>query len=197
MTLAELVQEVYNITNRPDLVNETSSAIRESTLKGHQSDYYFKDILEVGVNFGAAAYVQNLDYRALILNWRSLKYLRKFDNVNQLPKYPDLDIVLPENVFNDYQQVRCNIVYGAGAFLQINSGTLEQYYLLGCYVNPIITTAGYSSWIALDHPWYIINGAAAKIFKSIGKDDEAATYRAEMADQLAMLKTANILVNGF
>lgn len=197
MTLAELTQEVYNITNRPDLVNETSSAIREATLKGHQSDYYFKDIFEVGLAFGSSAYVQNLDYRAIIPTWRSLKYLRKFDNVNQIPKYPDLDIVLPENVFDSYQQVRTNVVYGAGAYLQINSSTMEQYYLLGCYVNPNITQAGYSSWIALDHPWYIINGAAAKVFKAIGKDDEAAIYRQEMSDQLAELKTANILVNGF
>lgn len=197
MTLVELTQEVYNITNRPDLVNETSSAIREATLKGHQSDYYFKDLFEVGVAFNASAYVQNLDYRSLLPLWRSLKYLRKFDNVNQVPKYPDLDIVVPENVFNAYQQVRTDVVYGAGAYLQINSSTLEQYYLLGCYLNPNITQAGYSSWIALDHPWFIINGAAAKVFKAIGKDDEAATYRQEMSDQLAELKAANILVNGF
>lgn len=196
MTLAELVQEVYYLTARPDLVNETNSAIRSATLKAHQSDYYFKDIFETGVVFSTSEFIQNLDYRALISNWRSLKYLRKYDATTGTPGN-ELTIVLPENIFDDYSLQKQDICYGAGAFIQINSSTQEQYYLLGCYVNPIITTAGYSSWVALDHPYYIIFDAAATVFKAIGKDDEATTYRALMAEQLAMLKTANILVNGF
>lgn len=196
MTLSELIQEVYIITGRPDLVNDTASAVRSATLKAHQSDYYYKDIFESGIAFSTAEFIQNLDYRALISNWKALKYLRKFDIVSGTPGR-ELDIVVPENVFDDYATQKQDICYGAGAFIQINSSTKEQNYLLGCYVNPIITTAGYNSWVALDHPYYIIFDAAATVFKAIGKDDEATTYRTLMAEQLAMLKTANILANGF
>ena len=196
MTLAELTQAVYDITARPDLVSLTSSAIQSATLKAHQSDYYYKDIFEAGVAFSTAEFIQNLDYRALLPTWRALKYLRKYDNVNGMPGL-ELEIVVPENVFNDYSVQRSDICYGAGAFIQINSSTEERYYLLGCYVNPNITPAGYNSWVALDHPFFIIFDASATIFKAIGKDDEAATYRQLMSEQLAMLKTANILVNGF
>jgi len=196
MTLAELIQEVYTLTARPDLVSETSSAIKAATLKAHQSDYYFKDLFESGIAFSTAEFIQNLDYRALIANWRALKYLRKFDFTNNVPGRL-LDIIVPENVLNDYKMQRTDICYGAGAFIQINSSTEEQYYLLGAYLNPILTTVGYSSWVALDHPYFIIFDATATVFKAIGKDDEATTYRQLVAEQLTMLKTANILVNGF
>lgn len=196
MTLSELIQEVYTLTGRPDLVNETAAAIRAATLKAHQSDYYYKDIFESGIAFSTAAFVQNLDYRALIANWKSLKYLRKYDITSGVPG-KELTIVLPENIFDEYSIQKDDICYGAGAFIQINSSTQEQYYLMGCYLNPIITPAGYSSWVALDHPYYIIFDAAATVFKTIGKDDEATTYRALVMEQLAELKTANILVNGF
>lgn len=196
MTLAELVTQVYALTGRPDLVDLTNSAIQSATLKCHQSDYYFKDMFEVGVQFDSAQFVQNMDYRALIANWRSLKYLRKYDAVNGVPG-DELTIVLPEMIFDDYQLQKSDICYGAGAFIQINSSTQEQFYLLGCYVNPIITLGGYNSWIALDHPFAIVFDAAGTVFKAIGKDDEAAANRQLMAEQIAMLKTSNILVNGF
>lgn len=196
MTLAELIQEVYTLTARPDLVSETSSAVKAATLKAHQSDYYFKDLFESGLAFSTAEFIQNLDYRALIANWRSLKYLRKFDFTNNVPGRL-LDIIVPENVLNDYKMQRTDICYGAGAFIQINSSTKEQYYLLGAYLNPILTNTGYSSWVALDHPYFIVFDAAATVFKAIGKDDEATTYRQLVAEQLTLLKTANILVNGF
>ena len=223
MTLTDLQNEVYIITGRPDLVNETLSGIRSATLKAHQSDYYWKDLYEVGVQFDTAAFQQQLDYRSIIPNWRSLKYMRKWTNPanvtvgpggdylttgttsdpnswfdgNNLNMRRELEIVLPENVFDDYNLIKKNICYVAGAYININSATSEQYYLLGCYVNPNITVSGYSSWVALDHPYYIIFDAAGAVFKAIGKDDEAAMYRKIGEEQLAMLKTSNILAEGF
>lgn len=195
MTLAELIQEVYSLTNRSDRVAETLSAVKSATLKAHQSDYFYKDLFEAVIQFDNSAYVQNLDYRQLISNWRAAKYLRKFDNTTGTPgKF--LDLILPENVLDDYKIVKEDVFYVAGAYLQINSSTQEQYYSLGCYVNPIITESGYNSWIALDHPYAIVFDAAATVFKAIGKDDEAAAYRNLVLEQLAMLKISNIEAGG-
>ena len=176
MTLTELTQEVYNLTARPDLVAETSSAIKAATLKAHQSDYFYKDIFESGIAFTTADYVQNLDYRSLLPRWRALKYLRKFDFVNNVPG-KELDIILPDNIFTEYKVQKQDICYVAGAYVQMNSSTKEQYYLLGAYLNPDITTATYTSWVALDHPYCIVFDAAATVFKAIGKDDETALYK--------------------
>lgn len=197
MTLTELINEVYIITNRPDRVNETSSAVRAATLKAHQSDYYWKDMFEVGVAFTTSDYIQQLDYRALLPNWRALKYLRKFTPSTNTPGKL-LDIVEPANVFDAYKIQKNDIVYAAGNYLNIKSCTQEQYYLLGCYLNPVVTVSGYSSWIALDHPWAIIFEAAAQVFQAIGKDEEFARYRQIIIpEQIAMLKESNITPVGF
>jgi len=196
MTLAELIQEVYTLTARPDRVDETASAIKSATLKAHQSDYYYKDLYEVGVSFTTAEYLQSLDYRTLIPKWRSIKYLRKYDLTTSTPGQ-FLTLIQPETVMDRYEVEKSNIYYMAGAYVNIKSDTLEQGYLLGCYVNPDITTSGYNSWIALDHPYAIIFDAAATVFKAIGKDEEAAAYRGLVMEQISMLRSSNITANGY
>lgn len=198
MTLAEMIQEVYTITGRPDRVAETLSAIKSATLKAHQSDYYYKDMFETGVAFDTSDYIQQLDYRALIPLWRAVKYLRKYD-LSTTPYTPGkfLNLILPELVLDRYTVEKTNIFYVAGSYLNLSSDTQEQYYLLGCYVNPDITTTGYNSWIAKDHPYAIIFDAAATVFKAIGKDDEAAAYRTLVPEQIGMLKMSNIVANGY
>lgn len=196
--LAFLTQEVYTITGRPDRVNETLTAIKAATLKAHQSDYYYKDIFEVGVSFDNINYVQNLDYRSLIPRWRAIKYLRKIDLTVTPPALGiELSLVVPENVFDSYKVQKQDVYYVAGPYVQINSSTQELTYLLGCYLNPDITEATYDSWVSKDHPYCIVFDAAATVFKATGKDEEAAAYRQLNAEQIAMLKISNILAEGY
>jgi len=196
VTLSDLIQEVYTLTGRPDRVAETLSAIKSATLKAHQSDFFYKDVYETGLNFGGAAYVQQLNYRVAVPNYRSLKYLRKYDPTTNTPG-KTLDLVVPENIFDGFQIQKQDICYAAGAYININSSTQEQYYLFGCYVNPDITTLGYTSWIALDHPYAIVFDAASTVFKAIGKDEEAAAYRLLVPEQLSLLKASNIIADGY
>jgi hypothetical protein len=196
MTLAELIQEVYTITARSDRVDETASAIKSATLKAHQSDYYYKDLYEVGVDFGTSAYLQSLDYRTVIPRWRSLKYLRKYDLTTLIPG-AFLTLLTPEGLMDRYNVEKTNICYAAGAYINIKSDSQEQGYLVGCYVNPDITTVGYNSWIALDHPYVIIFDAAATVFKAIGKDEEASAYRGLVQEQISMLRASNIIAEGY
>jgi hypothetical protein len=196
MTLAEMIQEVYTITGRPDRVAETLSAIKAATLKAHQCDFFWKDIFETGIKFDTAEYIQNLEYRKLLPLWRALKYLRVYDSVGDCPgKF--LRLIPPEMVLDDYEVHKENVIYGGGAELSLRMDTKEQYFLLGAYLNPDITTAKYNSWVALDHPYAIVFEAASIVFKAIGKDEEAATYRTLVAEQIQMLKQSNILATGY
>lgn len=197
MTLAELVQEVYTITNRPDRSAETSSAIRAATLKAHQSDYYYKDLYENGVAFDSAEFHQQFAYRELVPRWRAFKYFRYYDAVGMAPgKF--LTLVPPEMVLNaTYKIPREDIIYIAGEYAQIKLSAKQQYFLLGCYVNPDITDAGYNSWIGKDHPYAIVYDAAATVFKAIGKDEEAAAFRTLVQEQYMNLKSSNIVAEGF
>jgi hypothetical protein len=195
MTLAELIAEVYTITGRPDRVAETLSAVKSATLKAHQSDYYYKDTFETGLDLQTAQYVHNFDYRAILPRWRAFKYLSKYDPVGDVIG-KQFELVVPENVLDDYRLTRTDVCYVAGAYIQIHSSTEQRYFVFGCYLNPDVTQLGYSSWIALDHPYAIIFDAAATVFKAIGKDEEASAYRGLVAEQLAMIKMSNIVAYG-
>ena len=189
MNLTELQQEVYTLTNRPDLVAETLSAVRAATLKLHQSDYFYKDLFETGVVFTYAAYLQQLEYRDLIPNWRSLKYIRKTD-ASGSDSLGFFDLIVPENVLDSYTLNRSDVAYVAGSVIQMKSSTEFQYMILGCYVNPDITTSGYDSWIAQDHPYAIIFEAAATVFKMIGDTEKFAAHTG-----MAQMEKNNLLIS--
>ena len=196
MNLTELQTEVYAITNRPDLADRTLSAIRAATLKLHQADYFYKDLFESGVTFSTPAYLQQLEYRTLFPRWRALKYIRKSD-VNSFADGAFLEIISPDQVLDSYSLNRSDVCYAAGLTVNIRSSTELQYVFIGCYLNPDITLAGYSSWIALDHPWAIIQLAAAQILRSIGKTEEWAAATREAAEQFQLVRESNILAVGY
>lgn len=184
-SFAELVADVYTLTNRPDLVNETKLAVKVATLKAHQSDFYPKDLFEVGINWTTPAYLQSIDYRLLIPRWRAFKYLRKYTS-----NVPGIFITLltPEQTLDRYSINKEDVCYLAGEMLEIRSSTQDDYMILACYINPIVEELAYSSWIALDHPYAIVYEAARSIFKQIGWDEQAQQIRQEVAEQYQILK---------
>lgn len=191
MNLSELRQEVYTITNRPDLVAQTLTAIRAATLKIHQRDYFYKDLFETGISFTTSDYTQQIEYRTLIPKWRSLKYIRKTDSTGT-EQGAFFDVIVPENVLDDYKLNRSNICYVAGEVVQLRSKVEIQYAILGCYVNPDITEATYNSWVAIDHPYAIIFEAASLVFKMVGDTEQFAAYSDLAGMQLQEVVISNV-----
>lgn len=184
-SFASLVSDVYSLTNRPDLVNETSLAVRAATIKAHQSDDYIKDFHEYSIDFGVSDYYQTLDYKSLIPNWRKPRYIRKYENSAPTTI---LTYIEPEKVVDKYGANRTDVFYIAGANVQIKSSTAFQYALVGVYENPSVSIGLFTSWIADDHPFAIIYEAAAVIFKTIGFDEQVPVYRQMVAEQYQLLK---------
>lgn len=195
-SLTDLVNEVYAITNRPDLVAETASAVKAATLKAHQSDFYYKDILEIPVEFPTTDYIQSLEYRAIIPRYRALSYIRVTDSAC-IDTGPFLAICTPHETIDDYGLNKTNIAYVAGQVIQLRAAVQFQYIFLGCYIHPSITEAAYDSWISDEHPYAIIFDAAATIFKMIGFDEQVKVYRDMVNEQLAELKISNIQAEGY
>lgn len=193
-SLTSLVQDVYTLTNRPDLVGETTLAVRNATLKAHNSDYFYKDIFETGIVFDYAQMQQSLEYKTLIPRWRALKYFRRYDNNTPGVFFA---VVTPEDLLNSYSVHKENVCYVAGMELQVRASSDLQYALLGCYLRPDVTTDGFCSWIADEQPAAIIYEAAATVFKAIGADEQNATYRDLAAQEYRQLQTTNIQAVGY
>lgn len=196
MTLTELQDEVYLITNRPDLADRTLSAIRAVTLKLHQLDFFYKDLFETGVAFSVPSYLQQIEYRAILPRYRALKYIRKSD-ASSSDTGAFLRLIVPEEVIDSYGQNHTDVCYVTGANIQIKSSTELQYVFLGVYLNPDITAAGFNSWLAVDHPYAIIYNAAAQIFKGIGKTEEFAAYTMLAREEQQAVIVSNTQAQGY
>ena len=101
----DLCNDVYTITNRADLVGETKLAVRAATLKLHQSDFYSRDLFETGIQFPTADYTQSFDPKTVVPLYRSLKYVRRYDNSGTGGAANFFDILTPN--FIDYKIYFC------------------------------------------------------------------------------------------
>lgn len=197
MTLTELITEVYGITIRPDKDTLTKSMVKAAVLKLHQCDFFSKDLLETLIDFGVPGFFNTFQTANVSVLWRALKYLRRVDVTSGLPVGPPLFIMSAPDVFMDeYQAEKLNVAYEAGLAINIRTKALTQKFALGCYLNPNVTDAGFSSWIAVSHPYAIVFEAAAWVFKSIGKLEEEASMRILAGEQMALLKLSNLQTVG-
>lgn len=195
MTLTELQAAVIEITNRPDLVAKTLSAVQSATLKVHQAEFFHKDVYETQLDFSALSYEPDFEFRTFIPRWRAGKYFRKYEPSTGTPG-DLLEYIDPQNAVDAYNQARTDVWYAAGEVIHIKSSTELRYCLMGCYVHPDITVDAYDSWIAIEHPYAIVYGAAQTIFRTIGKTEEARGMQEEVREQYYLVKTANIVGYG-
>lgn len=192
MNFQELCDEVKSITRRPDLSARIESAVKASTLKAHQSDFYYPDIIEAAVEFTNESHIQNFNAYEIVPRFRKAKYLRQwFGEVGGDPGkfYEHIQI---EEAFDGYGYIKQDVFYFAGQNLQIRSRIPVKRVLFGCYVHPSLDTNNFTSWIAKEVPFAIIYDACRTLFKSIALDAEARDYDNLTSEQYASLKMSYI-----
>ena len=188
-TLAELIADVYTITNRSDLVAETALAVKSATLKAHRLDFFSRDLYETAFEFSESLNKQTLDYITQISNFRALIYIRFYYDTNEVVTTVDATgpfagIITPQEILDSYGYNRTDIAYVAGRTLEIRGSQAFDKILLGAYVFPIVTPdVDFSSWIADLYPYVIVYEAARHIFITIGKAEEAARYGNLVAEE--------------
>jgi len=187
MTFAEILQEVYNITGRADLVDLTKSAVKAATLKAHQTDFYSKDIFELNYTFLTPGYIQSFDIISVLPNYRALKYMRRVETATLEPNI-FFTMLTTEEILDEWGRERTDICYVAGRTIEIKSLVTFDTIILGSYVNPIVTEVGYSSWVADLYPYAIVHEAARVVFATTAQQAESNSQRALVSDQYAELK---------
>ena len=189
-----LLNDVYTITNRPDLVSESTMAVRAATIKAHNSDFYPRDLLESRVQFSAADYFQALAYKTLFPRFRALSYVRKYEGGEATDM---LEIISPTDIFDSYNAAKENVCYLAGEVIQIRSNTEITDILIGVYNSPDTLPDTYSSWIAESYQFAITAEAAGMVFGMIGSAEDAATYKRIAAEHLLQMRNASIQAIGY
>jgi len=181
--LTNVLTTVYTLTNRPDLVNESTLAVQQSTLLLHRRENWAYDLTEIGWQFPLSSYQQQIAL-ADIPNFRKIKYLRKYDSVNLAPGDYLTEVSVEQSFNKRWMQDNVDCYYFAGAVYNINMSTSEQYLLMGYYADPDVTTTNYTSWIGVKHPGLVAARActmlAALMEKEAFKQSMGMLYQEEL-----------------
>ena len=193
MNYTELYEEVQKLVKRPDLQSTVDSAIKAATLKAHQSDFFFNDLVESAVQFDEARYIQTFNPKEIFPRYRQAKYVRVWEGDRCGDATYFLEHIGIEAALDMYGYTRTEVFYFSGTNLQIRTKIPLLRCLFGAYVHPTITpTENYSSWIAEEYPFAIIYEAARSVFLGIGFTEQSRGMQALVAEQYAALSLSNV-----
>lgn len=185
MTFQELVDAVVNLTNRPELVEETKHAVQRSTLKMHTIDFFPKDLTVETFTVNAA-----------------------FGDISlaHIPRIRKIHKVLAQSLsgkFEVLQPLQIDKMLGFGAhsivgyFMAGNKMSFrcrETVYniQIALYQLPDVQPKTFKSWIADLYPYAIIDDACASILTDTGNLDIAARFLARVGTKDSDVLSAHV-----
>jgi hypothetical protein len=194
-----ITQNIVDDTGRGDKVEEIKRRVQRAINSHHMKDFYKKDHVDNIYVFLTEATEQVIDL-TLLSNFRAFSYVRKYMtfDVNGNPVTPttqggDIKTIAPEIAFDGYGFDKLDVMYRSGTDIKIRSSTPIIQLFIGYYTFPAIEPVeNISSWIANEYPALIAARAKRRIFKDMGKDDEAKSAKEEEEEELHILQTNNI-----
>jgi hypothetical protein len=194
-----IIQNVIDDTGRPDKVEEIKRRIQRAVMFHHLKDFYKKDHNDNIYVFLTSDTEQVIDTN-LIDRFRQFSYVRKYMTVDQngnpiQPTTQDGEItaIAPELAFDGYGFDKTDVMYRSGTDIKIRSANPITQVFIGYFSFPVIEPIeNLDSWIANTYPALIVARAKRRIFKDLGKDDEAKSAREEEEEELQTLQTNEI-----
>lgn len=99
----------------------------------------------------------------------------------------------PDRMFDGYGGDLNDIMYRSGDMINLRSSTPMNKVFIGYFADPLIQPVEHiSSWIAKKYSAVIIADVAARIFKVIGKDEEAKSARETLMAETLLLESNNV-----
>ncbi len=150
--LDDLKQEVFKITKRPDLEQETLSALQKALVTAHLSSFYYFDVSEQVYKVESEEQFISVD---LPDRFREVKSVRT--------DCAKLDFLPSEALFDKHSTMsQIDIYYTGGVKLNVRISAATEKIYLSFYKMPSFT----DSWICKNMSQILIDFAAARIFGS-------------------------------
>jgi hypothetical protein len=196
---ASISAGVYDITKRPDLIQETILAIRKAIMKFHMAELWKNDIVQVYplVTVGVGdtysyRYSLTLSDAVVFPLFRRVAFIKEY-NATPLGYELDFKELDMASLLDDYQLEKVDYWTQAGMGATIRSSKALTQLRVGYYKYPNVIPTTFESWIASQFPDAIIEEAIGSIFSSIGKMDEARDYKSRFLENLHMLQITQIV----
>jgi hypothetical protein len=161
----------------------------------HAKDLFKRDVAEVPFTYSPAKYKGTIDIMNDLPKFKKLSYWRKWDPISEMMG-GYFNEVSPDKLFDTFSCQKTDVYYLGGRVLNWISSTNDPGAIIGYYKAPNLNKVGYSSWIAADYPFVIINYAIADVERSVGKLDESKNAQATAAMLLMELISNEIEAAG-
>lgn len=196
-TLDSLADDVYVLTNRPDLERETKVALRKAIFKFHSAETFKRDLKVQRLQMSLYPRLTPEEFRwsidlSTFERFRRPKFLRTPVITGSTIVF---DEIAPDDLFDSYGYENPNYFYVAGSALVLKSCMDHDYLDFGYYQYPELpaqSSGEITSWIADQYPDCIIEEAAGTVFKMIGKDDEHNRYQVLFQENITILRTTDV-----
>lgn len=170
-TWAQLQANVYTITNRPAMVNETTHALKQAIRAAHKAGKFWRDLTEVTVTgLSTTTAVQTIPLASISANFRQAAYVKYPDVENGYMTPITIDDQLDHNGL-----VRQDVYWGFGTNLMIRAANVASSYVVAAYLSPDLTFAGNVSnstdWIFTDYQELVELWAASTVLSMVGEQD--------------------------
>ena len=202
-TFSELLDDIYLITSRPDLVDRTTLALKTAILKEHsplghdlRRDLSF---ITIGLDQADPNYYR---YQISLGSIAGGSRIRKIKSLTEMSSqgsvisdtyYGTLGIIKftevdSDNIVDAYSMEIPNYFYRSGDGLYLAAARQVDTIKLSAYLYPDLSnTATYTDWLADLYPYLLIASASAEIFRVTGKDDKRRQQLLDLQDARANL----------
>lgn len=171
MTYADLFAEIKLLSKRGDVDDKIAIYLRQTTMRAHRLDLFWRDIVEVNLTFASSQSV-TLDVSSQLTRFRQIDYLRYYDPLTgNLGTF--LKMIAPSEILDDYNFYREDVWYMAGTNMQIRFLTVTAGARLAYFQNPDVNPLTYNSWIMDELPDLLVQGTLAALYNGTGKQEEA------------------------
>jgi len=197
-TYLALLDDMYALTGRPDLLAESALALRKATMKFHLADLWKNDItfalITVPVlDSSAESFRYTLDL-TVSATYPLVRKVASISEYNVTPtgyelQFTELD---QDRIMDSYAIEMVNYWYQAGRQVSLRANKLLTTLRVNYYRFPDVAPTVYDSWIAEQFKDNIVVEAAATVFATIGKDAEAARYAGMFQESLQLLRMSEI-----
>lgn len=189
VTVASLASEVYALTARPDLTQETPLALRRAFMLLHRKAKFWKDLRTEWVAAGTPADPRSLATQVIDLS--TISNLRQVHMV-RADGYSELDPVDVNNQLDTDQLLRPDVWWAVGSELQLRSNVMPAAWELHYYVTPAWNGTDIDDWLVDEHRDLLVIRAAGNLLRLIGDAELADSYEREAGPLMVDLLQDNI-----
>lgn len=174
-----MLADIYTLTKRSDLEEESAVALRTATSNAHFCDAFPRDSDVRVVQLANPSFTTQLDLGTLFPRFRGMSQIRALD-IGMAPMVFDeanqLKVIELSDIYDSYGALRSNVAYVAGDKINVRTLLASYGFSVSWFKAPATRRTEYNSWIADMYPEVILYWAAAIVLDTSGNEEKAKKY---------------------